>query len=528
MSRGAAELVASLKSESATDASAGIATAERLVPDAADLETRLARPESGDDLVQLLRAHVPEVDFPNIAWTHTPEQIRDVNYGWGWFDALERTVSSLVSRLDEQEMDELARVADERGLALRRRAERAVLESIRKLERSGPRGWSAALRLAEQVRAIAERRLARLDRQLRNEELPPFPKTDGVEGAFRNLREESTRRPRPYRFVFFGVLITLAIAALLHHVPKWVLVSLIQRRVHPLAFSPSSMSFDVGAAHWVVDPPWSFFWLAAAVGAGLAWWLARHRQKRHEALLDARDSLQAAVRRYLDDDVGQSVRRYYETRLVFSLRSWALRILRRVREIADQEAERLGRIALGLTRLERELSADARRAERPPEGDGGDLLYRTRVSRDLLEKTYEAVRPSSDLAVKLFARLEPAAPGEVPEYLLAERVLEFVHPEVEPSDEVLRTNAASFVVEFVGELAGKLGAPLEVRGFDERAAERQYLFAPGWAADAIREAEREVGPLPELLQHGDSDRVHLVSMRTALSKSSIAVLEAER
>jgi hypothetical protein len=399
-----------------------------------------------------------------------------------------------------------------------------VIDRVRQLERSGPRGWSAGLRLAEQVRAVAERRLARLDRALRSEELPPFPKTDGVQAAFRQLREESTRRPRPYRLMFFGVLVTLLAAALLHHVPKWILVSLIQRRVHPLALSPSSMSIDVGAARFVVYPPWSFFWLTLAIGAGLGWWLSRHRQKRHEALLDARDSLQAAVRQYLDDDVGSSVRRYYETRLRFSLRSWALRILRRVREVADREAARLGRIGLALARLERELSADARRAERPPAGDGGDLLYRTRVSPELLKKTYDAVRPSSDLAIKLFAALEPPAPGEVPEYLLAERVLELVTPEVRPSPDVLRAHASSFVVEFVGELAGKLGAPLEVQGFDERAAERQYLFAPDWATDAIRDAERTLGPLPALKPHGDPDRVHLVSMRTALAKDSIAIL----
>jgi hypothetical protein len=230
------------------------------------------------------------------------------------------------------------------------------------------------------------------------------------------------------------------------------------------------------------------------------------------------------VRRYLDDDVGESVRRYYETRLRFSLQSWARRILRRVREVASQEAERLGKIGLGLARLERELSAEAKRAERPPAGDGGDLVYRTRVSPELLKKTYDAVRPSSDLAIKLFASLEPPAPGEVPEFLLAERVLELVTPEVRPGPEVLRAHAASFVVEFVGELAGKLGAPLEVRGFDERAAERSYLFAPDWATDAIRQAERTFGPLPDLKSHGDPDRVHLVSMRTALAKDSIAIL----
>jgi hypothetical protein len=527
VSRGAAELVASLRRESGTDASEGLATAERLVPDPDDLESRLGRPESGDDLLELLRANVPQVDFPTIAWTHTPEQVRDVNYGWGWFDALERTVSSLVARLDEQEMDELARVADERGLALRRRAERDVRDRIRELERSGPRGWSAALRLAEQVRAVAERRLSRLEHSLRTAELPAFPGTERVEAAFRDLREESTRRPRPYRLAFFGALAALVLAALLHHVPKWVLVSLIQRRVSPLAFWPSSMSFDVGAARWLVDPPWSFLWLLLLIGALIGWWLARHRTKRHAALLDAQGALKAAVRRYLDDDVGSSVRRYYETRLSFSLRSWAYRILRRVREVADAEAARLGKIAQGLGRLERELSADARRAERPPEG-GGDLLYRTRVSPELLKQTYRALRPAGDLAVKLFAELPPAGPDDVPEYLLPQRVLAFVEPELEPGHDVLASQAAPFVVEFVSQLAGKLGAPLEVSGFDERTAERSYLFAPDWARDALDEAARALGGLPERLPHADPDRVHLVSMRTALSRDSIVVLAEER
>jgi hypothetical protein len=526
VSRGAAELVASLRRDPGSDASEGLATAERLVPDPDDLESRLARPEAGDDLLELLRANVPRLEFPAIGWSHTPEQIRDVNYGWGWFDALERTVSSLVTRLDEQEMDELARVADERGLALRRRAERDVRDRIRELERSGPRGWSAALRLAEQVRAVAERRLARLDRALRTAALPPFPGTEGVQVAFRELREESTRRPRPYRLAFFAALATIAFAALLHHVPKWILVSLIQRRVSPLALTPSSMSFELGAARFLVDPPWVFFWLVAVIGALVGWWIARHRKQRHEALLATQGALKAAVRRYLDDDVGSSVRRYYETRLSFSLRSWAYRILRRVRELADAEAARLGLIAQGLARLERELSTEARRAERPPAG-AGDLLYRTRASPELLNKTYQAVRPSGDLALKLFAELPTAAPDEVPEYLVPGRVLSFVEPELEPGRDVLASQAAPFVVEFVSELVGKLGASLEIRGFDQRAAERSYLFAPDWARDALAEATRALGGMPELLPHADSDRVHLVSMRTALRRDSIAVLAEE-
>jgi hypothetical protein len=524
VARAAAELAESLARREGAEAGESVSRAERLVPEPDDSQTRLASPESGDDLLALLRAQVPQVEFPEIAWSHTPEQIRDVNYGWGWFDALERTVSSLVTRLDEQEMDELARVADERGLALRRRSERDLRQRIRELERSGPRGWSAALRLAEQVQGVAERRLSRLERELKAAELPPFPKTDGVESAFRALREESTRRPRPYRLLFFGVLATLALAAMLHHLPKWLLVVVGMRRVPPLAIAPSSMDVDVGAARWFVDPPWVFFWLVAVIGVVVGMILSRHRKQRHEALLDARDDLRAAVRRYLNDDVGASVRRYYESRLVFSLRSWAYRILRRLREVAGAEAERLGRISLALGKLERELGAEVRRAERPPERGPGDLLYRTRVTPELLQSTYEAVRPASDLAVKLFGEIEAPKENEPPEYLFAERLLEFVEPEVKPRPEVLAERAAPFVVEFVSELAGKLGAPLEVAEFDDRAAERQYLFAPAWAEGAVREAERTIGPLPDLLPHGDPDRVHLVSLRTALTRGSIAVL----
>jgi hypothetical protein len=144
-----------------------------------------------------------------------------------------------------------------------------------------------------------------------------------------------------------------------------------------------------------------------------------------------------------------------------------------------------------------------------------------------MASTYEAVRAPADLAQKLFEESLAEAredADEAPSYLIADNVLAAVRPHVEPSESVLAEHAGPFVVEFVRELAGKLGVPLEVSGFDERTAERQYLFAPDWAQEPLSEARAELRSLPEPLPHGDPDRIHLVTVRTALTRQSIVVL----
>jgi hypothetical protein len=257
--RGAADVVESMRAAPAVAAGGGSARAARLLPKADEVAERVRRQESGD-LIELLRAHAPTIEFPEIGWNATPEQIRDVAYGWSWYDALESTVAATVRTLDEVEMDELARVADERGQRLRQDLSDDARRELQKVEQSGPHGWSEALRLAEYVRDGASREVSRLERTLRSHELPKFPEPTLVESAFRALREEATLRPRPYRLVFFGALGSLSFAALLHWLPKWIVVVLSWRSVPLLSLAPSSAGVEIGGPlHYVLDPPWSFF-----------------------------------------------------------------------------------------------------------------------------------------------------------------------------------------------------------------------------------------------------------------------------
>lgn len=522
--RGAADLVESMRT--APPAAAGDAVrADRLVPSADDIAERVRRQESGD-LVELLRAHAPRIEFPEISKEATPEQVRDVAYGWSWYDALESTVSATVQQLDEVEMDELVRVADERGQRLRRDLARDARDDIQKVEASGPHGWSQALRLAEQVRDGANREVSRLERALRSHELPKFPQPNLVESAFRGLREEATLRPRPFRLVFFGVLASLLFAALLHWLPKWIVVALFWRSIPILSLEPASAGIAIdGPLHYVLDAPWSFFWVLLLAG-GTAWFvLSRYREKRHAALLGTRDSLEAAVRRFLTDQTSPSVFSYYEARLEFVLRAWALRSLRHLAEAGSAEAERLGRISLALAKLGRELSDEAAARSSPAtDAEGGDLLFRTRTSPDVLEKTYAAVRPPSDLARALFAKAGRARGDEAPAYLLRENVLATVAPEVELPHEILQKQVGPVVVDFVAELHAKLGVPLEARDLDQRTSPRKYVFLPEWARDVLASSKESMRSLPESVVHEDDDRVHLVAVRTALLRESITLL----
>ena len=521
VARAAGELIDGMRAATAAGVGEHAIAAQRLVPEAQMIADDLCRPAQGDDLVALLRAHTPRIDFPVIDEDDTPEQIRNVAYGWGWFDALDKAVQAQVKRLDEHEMDEVTRVADERGLKRVRKLQQEVRRELREAENAGPNGWADALRLAEHVRDRATRQLGELEGELRNEQLPAFPEPTVVESAFRGVREESGLRPRPYRMYFFGALASLTAAAMLHFIPKWFAVCILDGSISPFAVQPSSMEADVGILKYALDPPWAFFWLLIVFSVVIFLLLERHRRRRHEALLSERDGLQAAVRRYLTDDVGPSVRRYYESRLWLSLRAWSLRALRRVREIAEREVERLGMVSAGLDRLSRELGAEARRAERAAEGEGGDLVYRTSMSAELLRDAYEVARPSADLAERLFAEMQQSEPGEIPPYLFETKLRKFVDPHAEPSIDQLASLAGPTVVQFVEQRHGKLGVPLEVRSMDERTAERRYLFAPAWAEPPLIALRESLPTLPEPQIHDDADRVHVVSLQTALTRDSI-------
>jgi hypothetical protein len=527
VARAAGELVDGMRAASAAGVGEHAVAAQRLIPDAEAMSEELCAPSEGDDLVQLLRAHTPSIEFPSIGQHDTPEQIRNVAYGWGWFDALDNAVKAQVKRLDEREMDEVTRVADERGLKKLRRLQRDLRRELRDAELSGPHGWADALRIAEHVRDRASRQLAELEAELKNEQLPQFPKPTAVESAFRSLREESTFRPRPYRSHFFGALAAIVLGALLHHVPKWFAVCILDGAVSPFSLFPSSMDTDVGHFKYLLDPPYVFFWLTAVFAVVIYFMLDRYRKKRHEALLGERDNLQSSVRRYLTDGVGPSVRRYYESRLWLSLHAWSLRALHRVREIAEREVERLSNISTALDRLSRELASEARRAERVAEGEGGDLVYRTSMSAEVLREAYAVARPASDLTHHLFAEMEQGD-SDVPPYLFESKLRAFIAPHAQPSTAQLGELAGSTVVEFVQQRHGKLGVPLEVRSMDERTAEQRYLFAPAWAEAPLRELRQSLATLPEPLIHDDPDRVHLVSLQTALTRDSITLPQAER
>jgi hypothetical protein len=230
------------------------------------------------------------------------------------------------------------------------------------------------------------------------------------------------------------------------------------------------------------------------------------------------------VRRYLADDVGRSIRRYYECRLAFTLRAWALRALLRVGDLAAREVERLSAIARALDRLGRDLGADARKAERAADGVGGDLVYRTHLSAPLLQQAYEKARPGADLAATLFSELR-AGDDEVPPYLVEERLRAIVGARTEPSPDALAELCGPVVVDFVAERHGKLGVPLEVRTLDERSVEQRYLFGPAWAREPLAALRERMRSLPELREHGDGDRVHLMTLQTALSRDAIVLPE---
>lgn len=523
------DLVAWLRSVPSDAAQHAHATAERLIPTAAEIESNIRAPQGEHaDLIELLRTQKPNVDVPSIGASDRPETIRDVKFGWGWFDALQNTVGALVRRLDELEMDELARVADERGHKLATSISKEALEEIDESEARDAHGFARALRLVERARAVAERERKALERAVNSAELSPFPEPTSVENALMGLREESTRRPRPFRLVAFGVLAAVLAALLLQHVPKWIYVALFQRRVPLGALSPSSGSMPVdGALAPLLESPWSFF-LVFGIALGVAYFLlSRHRAQRHAALCADRDHLSASVERFLSDALTPSVLGFYEDRLQLSLRAWALRALKQVERTLDLEHYRLTALSNALESLQRRYEAQLKSAEAPVATDSGDLLFRRRARSEVLSALYAQIRPTSDVferTVATLGRPEGAGRDEAPLLFDSVALAAALEGEVELTPAVVAKHLGGQVLEFVTEMFETLGVPLEVIEFDDRSAERSYIFCPDWALPIMTDARASGLKAPEPIVSGDPERVHVLVMRTALPLSAISVL----
>jgi len=54
-------------------------------------------------------------------------------------------------------------------------------------------------------------------------------------------------------------------------------------------------------------------------------------------------------------------------------------------------------------------------------------------------------------------------------------------------------------------------------------SEQHYLFAPHWAVGALDKLREELPTLPEPQAHRDAERVHLLTVQTALSLDSIVL-----
>lgn len=496
--------------------------AERLVPEIDALVSGIEAPSSGEELVARIRAELPRIDFPSIEPRHEPEHIRGVLYGKSFFDGLQARVAASVERIDGRTMDDLARIADERGLGQVRRLVGGALRAIDAAERSDPRGWMVALRLAESVAARAQGRADALSKDLRDEALPPFPETGPVEAALGALREEADFRPRPARHAFFTALGALAGAALLHPVPKLVAVVLGRRKAPPSTYE--GWEAEATTAGFLLEPPFSIALVALVLAGVLHVLLARWRERRERALLAARDDLVAAVRRYVEDAAAASIERYYATRLRFASRAWALRTLRRLASAAARRAQRLARIGAGLDRMLRDLAAEAKRAAGGGEGDG-DLVYQRRIDEAALAALREASRPPGGVTERVLERLAvDPPPGDVPSFLFVDRLRDAVAPEAAPDQAALAEALGPAVVDFVDRRQAKIGVPLEIDLEGAGATEQRWLFAPAWAMPPLEAAAERWPLLPRAELHSDGERVHLLTVHTGLARGAIALL----
>jgi hypothetical protein len=181
--------------------------------------------------------------------------------------------------------------------------------------------------------------------------------------------------------------------------------------------------------------------------------------------------------------------------------------------------------------LQRRSEAGLEGIEAPSGLDSGDLLFRRRARADVLDSLYAQIRPTSDVFERTVAALgRPPGAGrdEAPRLFEPAALAATLQGEIELTSAVVAKHLGGQVLEFVTEMFDTLGVPLEVMEFDERSAERSYIFCPEWALPVMADARAAGLKAPEPIVSGDPERVHVLVMRTALPLSAISVLGGDR
>jgi len=504
-----------------------------LIPERARLEADLWQESSAGTLEKHLEP--PSIEVPEIAWDDSPEDIVERTFNALFRARAASRIRGFREDVERFKMDRLAAEIEKSGKATLERLTGALAERIARDVEAGPRGHARALEILRDARTRARGLRDEVEAEIESPDLDPFPSSP-LDAGVQAIHEAAFFRPRGYRMRIFG-----AIGMLL----STVLTAGVLLGGYRSLVAPDPPFFDLSAplpsgtlgllARWPVP-----FAIGAAIGASSTYYrLWKHYKRHHNWAVEARDSLDQALKKHLQRDVVS----YFYRRLHYTRLLWVQRIYRRLVEKLDEAIATLEGIRSALAQADLDLGQEERALEDRirAEGSRGGVLFRGLLSPEGARAIYEELRPVDTLAsterfLKEALREEPwtAAPfAEIPALIaFCERELagiEELSP-FRPDSEALFRCASEATRSFLAKLALKLSPPLATadvaRG--EASRGRPIAIVPTGAEAFVNEilAEENVrGGWDVRGLSRDPRRIHLLIDRGGIGLDAIRALQ---
>ena len=514
------------------------ARAGPLVPERGALEEALWRESETGSLAKHLEP--PAIEVPAIEADDSPERIVEQLFGPVWRAGVARRIEAFRDDVERFKMDRLAAGIERNGKATLEATAKALAERVDAEVASGPRGHARALEILRDAHTRAKGLYAEVSSEIESPDLAPFPASP-LDAKIAALEEAAFARPRAYRMRVFGVLGAALGACLVAAAIVGGYRALVAP--HPSFFDPSEVEPD-GLARWIAAWPMPYLLGAALSGSSTYYRLWKHRKRHHNWVLEARDDLDQALRRYLHTDaVGYFQRRLHYTRLL-----WVQRVYKRLTLAIEEAMARLEAVRASLTAADEALGGDERVLDERLEAGvaRAGILFRGLLAPADAHSVYLELKPREAAPVAerwLREAIEEAswhgAPFARPEALLAfcDRELAIAASMCPfrwlPAGDghgpaALERFAADALRDFLRQLALKLSPPLETVETvapSSRAPSRIAVVPP--EAKPLVEAtlaEEDLGGGWEVRAlSGDLRRVHLVVDRGDLPLEALAL-----
>lgn len=490
--------------------------AHPLVPDPVTLAEELWKEKNVGTLEDHLQP--PALSVPEIVVSDEPEDIVETKLGALWEARTWRTIEQYRDEVERFNMDHLSEEIEQNGAALIDRLTDETMRRVTEQVSQAPRGHARALEFVRYAATHADGRAETAASQISAPDLPQFPPPP-IPRHLAAVREAAFARPRrrPFRMRMFGILL-------------WVIGTVMWAGLVAAGFRLLGWNDALG---W---PPFAVG--AVLAGSSLYYMLWAHRKRHHNWVVECRNSLDQALKRYMRNDVVA----YFRRRLHYTRLLWVYRVYRRIADQLNELVEQLEgtRAACAeadhiLAAREREVLEDLGASART------GILFRGLLVPETVDVCYRAVRPPEigALADELLRRAlaDPdtdtlEAPFADPDRLL-ELCLETLRPMTSASpfrpgaENPLAPAVSAGVTSFLRQLAVKLSLPLElVESVAMDAPPTAHIaVVPSQAQSTVEETLREQnlgGDWNVLALSEDPHRVHLILERGGLSHEAIA------